>query len=458
MRIRLTVVALSAVAALTTLSGCVADNPGRAVDWLGGQQGIAGTEVLAEHSDIVGSTGLVRGELAPDLDDAGLERLIDSVQGYLTANDEVAIRLGRGDIDFAVSTDDEATAASIDLWHQVSDLDHLANAVVYTDPEFGSDVHARTLRAEAVGALDELDQLVTETGIHLELESFRTVDGIAHDTEEDDFFGSDIGNRLAFAVHWAPDCTPPGEERGLVEEFMERDDIDGAQLVLCDSFDVYFGLDASLSQVVPALRSQLDEAGLSLFPVWVRQQFDAYPDGRSVAVTPGDATALAVIDVFETPGAPPAYFELTPDRSLDVSEYGTPTADLLALVSASPVAATLPLIVIEGTDVAISGTLAELQVTLAQAVALATSSDQYGGIELSPTTGTVSLQSPVATDPDVVRAAADLRASGAWQGRTFTVIYLSTQLTIVGGVATVGDPNYTDGHVVQGFVDAWNAG
>ena len=63
----------------------------------------------------------------------------------------------------------------------------------------------------------------------------------------------------------------------------------------------------------------------------------------------------------------------------------------------------------------------------------------------------------MATDPDVVTAAADLRASGAWQGRVFTVIYLSTQLSITDGVATVGDPNYTDGHVVQGFVDAWNA-
>ena len=63
----------------------------------------------------------------------------------------------------------------------------------------------------------------------------------------------------------------------------------------------------------------------------------------------------------------------------------------------------------------------------------------------------------MATDPDVVTAAADLRASGAWQGRVFTVIYLSTQLSITDGVATVGDANYTDGHVVEGFVDAWNA-
>ena len=453
MRIRLTLATAVAAVVAVTLAGCVPNEPGLAIDWLDDQQGIVGVQVMADRSNTFSSTGIIRGELDPDLDEAGLERLIDSVQSYLGDHDEVAVRLGRAGIDFAVAVDDAATVRSIDLWRSVSDVPGIVNGVVSTYDASDSTVHVRTLRTEAVAVHRALVPLAAT----LEVEALRTAGDIAADLEQDDYFGSEIENRLSLTIHRDAACTPERTAVTLAEEFASRDEINGAQLRLCEGFDVYFAPPASLAQVVPALRSQLESVGLIDFPVWARQQFDAYADGRSVAVTPGDADALSVIDVFETAGAPPAYFTLAPDRSLSVTEYATPVADLLALVSASPVAVGLPLILLEGTDVAISGTLAELPATLSQAVALAGTSGQYGGIELSPTTGSVTLQSPVATDPDVVTAAADLRASGAWQGRAFTVIYLSTQLTITDGVAVIGDPNYTDGRVVQGFVDAWNA-
>ena len=453
MRIRLTLAAALVVALVAALAGCTPNKPGLATDWLAGQQGVADVQVMADHSDAFVSTGVIRGELTPDLDDAGLARLVDSVQSYLVDHGEVGVRLGRNGLYFAVAEDDAAVARSIDLWNEASQVDGIANGVVTTYDQSDSIVHVRALREDAVGVYRAL----APADATLEVEALRTAGDIAYDLEQDDFFGSDIENRLSVAIHRDAACTPTRTQVALAEGFVGRDDIDGAQLRLCDGFDAYFALAASLARVVPDLRAELEAAGLDQFPVWARQAFDAYPDGRSVAVTPGDPGALAVIDVFETAGAPPAYFELTPERVLTVTEYGTPVADLLTLVSGSAVAASLPLVGLEGTDVAISGTLADLPTTLAQAVALAGTSGQYGGIELSPTTGSVTLESPVATDPDVVTAAADLRASGAWQGRVFTVIYLSTQLSITDGVATVGDPNYTDGHVVQGFVDAWNA-
>lgn len=442
------------VVVIASLTGCTPNRPALATDWLDGQRGVADVQVMADSSNAFESTGIIRGELAPDLDDAGLASLVDSVQSYLADHEGVGIRLGYNGLDFAVSEDDAATSYAIELWREVTAVPGIVNGVVSVYDQTDSIVHVRTMRPESVSVLRGLDSLDAT----LEVEALRTDTDLAFDTEQDDFFGADIENRLSLATHRPAGCAAPAAQRALAEDFLSRDDIDGAQLRLCEGFDLFFAPTAVLSRVVPLLREQLDQAGLLDFPLWARQQFDAYADGRSVAVTPGDSAALAVIDIFETAGAPPAYFELAPDRTLTVTEYGTPTADLLALVSSTPVASLLPLVSIEGSDVAISGTLAELPSTLAQATALAASSGQYGGIELSPTAGSVTLQSPVATDPDVVAAAADLRASGAWQGRVLTVVYLSMQLTITDGVAVIGDPNYTDGHVVQGFVDAWNAG
>lgn len=454
MRIRLTLAAALAAVVAVALVGCTPNRPAQAYDWLIGQPGVIEVEVMADRSNAWDSSGIVRGELAPDLDDAAFSRLVDSVQAYLSDHLDVGVRLGRAGIDFAVVVDDAATARSIDLWRTVSAVPDIANGVVSTsDASDSTSVHVRMLREDAVGVSRALETL--DAALHLE--ALRTADEIADDLERDDRIGPNNENRRSIAVYRDAGCVPADAVVTLAEEFESRDDIDGALLRLCDGFDVYFALPASLAQVVPALRAELEAAGLEDFPVWARQQFDGFADGRSVAVAPGDPAALSVIDVFETAAAPPVYFELAPDRSLSITEYGTPVADLIALVSAAPAAASLPLVVLEGADVAISGTLADLPTTLAQAVALAGTSGQYGGIVLSPTTGSVTLDSPVATDPDVVTAAADLRASGAWQGRAFTVIYLSMELTITDGVAVIGNPDYTDGHVVEGFVDAWNA-
>jgi hypothetical protein len=228
-------------------------------------------------------------------------------------------------------------------------------------------------------------------------------------------------------------------------------------LTFCSAFDLYFTRDASLATLLPALYSEVATAGLLDLPVTAHQIVDSAPDGHLVSVTPGDPASLAVLGAFEVPGAPALYYTLRSDRSLDVVEYATPTADLLALVSASPTAATLPLIHIEGDTSSIDGTLAELPGMLEQVTALAATSDIFTNVELGPTTGVIYLNSPVATDPDVVAAAAALRASGAWVGRAFTVGYISMSLTITDGVAVLDDPSYTDPHVLEAFIAAWNA-
>ena len=64
---------------------------------------------------------------------------------------------------------------------------------------------------------------------------------------------------------------------------------------------------------------------------------------------------------------------------------------------------------------------------------------------------------PYLAQPDVEKAAADLRASGATDRRFFSVLYASYQADIVNGVAQLTDPDYVGADVMEAFVDAWNS-
>jgi len=445
--------ARAALAAITVLllgaglSGCVPDRPGDAASWLAGQQGVVSSSVLANHDGEFQSSGISRGELAPDLSDAGLENLVKAVEGYLDKHDQVSIRLGRKGIDFTVSTDDATTTTAIALWKQVAKVPDVQNAIIRGD----NSVHARVLRPAAVKVLAGLEGF----GADVSLEAFPDVATLADDTKRDDFFDEGIYSADSLGIHLAVGCSPPQAERKLAESFFARDEVVGGALELCTSFDLDFAEGASYSTVIPALYDEVAAADLVGFPVTAHQVVGPYADGHLVTVTPGDPAAFGILSAFEA--APAVYYVLGADRSLAVTEYGTATADLLALVAASPTAASLPLISIEGSNSKISGTLDQLAVTLQQADAFIAASDIFTQVELSPTTGSVDLQSPVGQDPDVVAAAKALRDSGAWQGRVFTVTYAAASLTITDGVAATNDPNYTDPHVIDAFIDAWNA-
>ena len=73
------------------------------------------------------------------------------------------------------------------------------------------------------------------------------------------------------------------------------------------------------------------------------------------------------------------------------------------------------------------------------------------------TAGSAYLDYEVGSEPDVVAAAADLRASGATEGRVFTIKMRSMEVHITDGVAVIAD-DYVGDESMLAFVDAWNAG
>lgn len=447
--LRAAVAALTVVLLGVALTGCVPDRPGDAAGWLRGQAGIVDVQVVANHDGEFQSSGISRGELAPDLSDERLASLIKSVEGYLASHDQVSIRLGRDGIDFTVSTDDENTTIAVDLWRKVATVPQIANAIVRGD----NSVHARVLRPDAVGVIGALAKLGTDVSV----EALKDAAAIANDTEQDDFSDDGTFSGVSLGLHWPQGCTPTPAERRLAESFFARDEIAGGSIELCSSFDLYYTEDAVYSTVIPALYGDVADADLLGFPVTAHQVVGPYSDGHLVAVTPGDPAAFAVLPAFEVPTAVGVYFTLGGDRSLDITDYEMPTADLLALVQASPAAASLPLIRLEGDTSAISGAPAQLPDMLAQVTALVATSDIFSNVELGPTTGSLSLSSPAGADPDVVVAARLLRDSGAWQGRSFSVGYAAASLTITDGIAVIDNPDYTDPHVVNAFIAAWGA-
>jgi hypothetical protein len=448
LRRKLLATSLALAVAAAALSGCVRNQPVAAVDWLDRQGGVADATILSDNTDAWSSSGLVHGELEPDIDDAGIQRLIDEIKKFWRNNPSVSFRLGWHGVDFAVSDDDAANDDAMSLWHAMIDIPTIKTAVAYSDA-----IDAHTLRDGTVDALGKLGDLPAD----LWVEAFANEQDLAQDTSDDYDYN---GYESEFALgYWIPDaCEPDAAVREYAESLLSRDDIEGGLLQLC--IDMTLGLPSgtSLAQAAPALRAELDERGLSEFPVTAHTELTGDYDTHTAAITPGDAGALAVLGIFEDSGIPDLFYDLDGERTLTVTAYAAPTADILALVQTSPAAAALPQIVVEGTPVKIYGPLSVLPDLLAQAVALDDASATFGSIELGVDTGSAFLDYEVGSQPDVVTAAADLRASGATVGRTFTIRMQSMEVYITDGVAQIADPGYTSPETMLAFVDAWNAG
>jgi hypothetical protein len=440
-----TSIALAVVAA--ALTGCVRNQTVAGVDWLDRQDGVVEATILSDNTDTWSSSGLVHGELEPDLDDAGIERLIEQIKGFWRNNSAVSFRLGWHGIDFSVSEVDRENADAMGLWHEVVDIPAIETAVTYS-----SAIDAHTLRDGTVDALGKLDDLQAD----LWVESFATEQDLADDTEKDyDYGGYESATALAY---WMPDaCVPDPAVREFAESLVARDDIQGGTLQLC--IDISLGLPdgASLAEAAPAMRTELDERGLTEFPVTMHGANNGDYDAHNAVITPGDPASLAVLDIFEMSTIPELFYELDAERTLSVTAYASQTTDLLALVTTSPAAAALPQIVLEGTPVTIYGPLSALPALHDEAVALDDASEHFGSITLGVETGSAYLDYEVGSEPDVVSAAADLRASGATDGRVFTMKMRSMEVHITDGVAVIAD-DYVGDESMLAFVDAWNAG
>jgi hypothetical protein len=437
--------ALVAIAALAAaaLTGCVKNLPNGAVDWLDQQDGVAEASILADNTGAWSSSGLVRGELDPDIDDAKLETLIGKVQKYQADTGGVAIWLGYDDLDFDVEDGDNS--GTVALWRKVLDVDGLASGIVYA-----SELRVRALRPDAVAAFEALAPL--NAGVRLE--AFTDAQALADDYAADVQYDQVNVNALEFRR--PGDCTPDAAVLDFAESLVDRDEIPGATIDLCSGITLDLPATASIAHSAQTLRAELDQRGLTLFPVQLTSvSADAT---RFAAITPGSASILPVLEVFEADGVPPMDYSLSPDSTLAITAYGVPTADLLALVKKSPAAAKLQGIGLQGDPVSVLAPLKDLPDLLDTALSLDAASDTFGSVELGVGFGSVFLDSGVGEDPDVVTAAADLRASGVTKGRFFSVKYLNAQADIENDVAALADPNYTDPHVLQAFVDAWNAG
>ncbi len=440
-----TSIALAVVAA--ALTGCVRNQPVAGVDWLDRQDGIVDATILSDNTDAWSSSGLVHGELEPDIDDAGIQRLVDEIKKFWRNNPSVSFRLGWHGVDFSVSDVDADNDDAMALWHAMIDIPEVETAVASSDT-----IDAHTLRTGTVEALGKLDDLPAD----LWVEAFANEQDLAQDTSDDyDYNGYESDFALGY---WIPDaCEPDAAVREFAESLLDRDDIEGGLLQLC--IDMTLGLPAgsSLAVAAPAMRAELDERGLTAFPVTMHTARTGDYDTHAAAITPGDAAALGVLDIFEDESLADTFYELDADRKLTVTAYESPTADLLALVQTSPETAALPEIELVGTPVTIYGPLSVLPDLLAQATALDAASDTFGSITLGVDTGSAFLDYEVGSQPDVVTAAADLRASGATEGRVFTIRMQSMEVHITDGVAVIGD-DYTGAESMLAFVDAWNAG
>lgn len=441
---RLIALAIPVLLVAVALTGCVATNlPTPARDWLAGQDGVTSAEVLSDTTDAWSSHGLVRGELKPGITDQQISALVGKIQQFSSKSGGVAFWLGLKEIDFGVSEGDNTSAVA--LWRNVLDVDGVVSGVVYD-----GDVRVRTLRPQAVEALGTL--MTSDSGVRLEA----FTDRAALDADRADDIQYDQVNTAALDYRRPAGCGPADAVLEFSQSLAARDEFPGATIDLCAGITIDLPLEAPFAAEAVELRSELDSRGLSEFSVQLNAD-DGAGTAHFAAITPGDAKLLPVLAAFEGAGAPALSYSLGPDGNLAVTGYSTPTADLLKLIQASPVASGLAGIGLEGSPVAILGTANQLPSLLEQALALAASSDAYGSVKLGQGFGSVTLSAPGTSQPDVDKAVADLRATGVTDGRFFSVYYAAFQADIANNIAALSNPDYTDPVVMQSFVDTWNA-
>jgi len=430
------IVAVVAVT-LATLTGC-SNDPAAAVGWLKGQPGIASAQVVESTNEELLVSGTTLGELKPGVSSADLAKLVHSVQAFTAKHHNVTIELGRNGFAFVVGSDSD-TKTAIALWRRVSKVPKLLGAVTA-----GNAVNAQVLRPDVGRALDDLLGL----GADLRLDAYP------------DLATANSSTAAAASISYQAkaDCHPQRAVVAFAVKVAARDDVGSAQLGLCDGLSLTLTPSSSVAATAPTLRAELDAAGLSQFPVNLNNQPDDPTQTHSADVTPGDPTALGVLAGLEAAGTPPWRYLLTSDGTLTVTDFESPAATLLAAVGSAPGSAALPAIIVEGQDASVGGTLAQLPGLLAEATAVGASSPLLVQVKLDPTHGSCELSAPVGQDPDVVTAAAALKATGVTKNRTFTVKYIGYEVTIADGKATIGDPNYSGGAIMDQFVTAWNGG
>ncbi|HEX7834099.1 MAG TPA: hypothetical protein VF479_01370, partial [Pseudolysinimonas sp.] len=323
--------AASVVAALVVaaLAGCVKNLPNPAAEWLAGRDGVVDASVLADNTGAWSSSGLVRGELDPDIDDAGIARLIGEIQSYQAEVGAVAFWLGWHGIDFSVSSVDGENTQAVWLWQQLVDVPGVVSGVVVAD-----EIRARALRPDTAAAFAALRAL--DAGVRIE--AFADDEALAADALADTQSLDEL-NPVAIEYRRPKGCDPVAAVIDYGDSVLGRDDITGGVVDVCTGVTLDLPIDASLATEAIALRQDLDSRGISAFPVQLVREFDG--GTQFAAVTPGDPAVLPVLAVFERPGAPPASYSLAPDGNLGVTSYDTPTSELLTLMQGAPAAGKL---------------------------------------------------------------------------------------------------------------------
>lgn len=446
---------VSVAVLVAALTGCTPNRPGQAIQWLSGRHGVVGTDVLADHSDAFTSSGIIRGELDPNLSASDLDALVDEVQKYLSEHGEVSIRLGRGGVDFAVYVDDGDTATGRELWTRVSGIPGLVNGVAS-----GADLLMRVLRDDAATTLRALERVVVDVedryAVSIELEAFRDPGSLGSTASDDDFFGG-LQNLQALDYRVPAGCSPTATLQTYALDLAADDRVDGGTLDLCTRLDVQYATGVDLAGAVSDTRTRLEADGLTEFPVSVAQGSGGFADAHHVDVTPGDAALLDVVPALAALD-PSVSYSLDVDRNLVITDWSHPATSLLASLSTIASAPLLPSIRLEAEDMKATGSYDQLSSLIQDATDLLALDPQFSDADLTADSVVLSLYSPVGTDPDMPAAVAALRSSPIWTTHVVDVNYINYHVYIRDGVATIGDPGYVGGEVMDEFVRLWNGG
>ncbi|GHF06467.1 hypothetical protein [Pseudolysinimonas yzui] len=448
---RPTVLLLAATLALTALTGCTPNVVNGAHSWLNGQDGVESAEVVVDRTSLFETSGVIRGELDADLDDAVLDALVERSVEYVSDHPGVEFRLGYDDVDFRIG-EASATAAARELWDDVVGLGGVVAAVI--DPDL---VHLYVLRSDTHEVLEAL----RDSPVAVQVESFRGDDDMIADRRDDDY-GPLQRSHGSFQFLWGGACEPSEETWGRALESAGFDAIDGGVADVCGGYDLVYRPETDLT-VVALEWAEHQELSREPAPTFtVSEEGDGH---HEIQVTPGDASLFPVVAALETSGAPTVQYTLAADGTLVVQGWDSPPTTVFDLVAGSPLAARLTSITIagdaggfhEGGSIEATGTLDQISTLIADAEALIPLHESFYGVAITPQAVRLGLYSPPGSDPDMPAAAAALRTSPIWTTRPMYVDYLNGSVLIENGVATIGD-DYTDRAPYDAFVAAWNGG
>ena len=446
---RPSVAVLLAALVAGALSGCTPNVTNGAMSWMSGQGEVAQAELVVDRTTMFGTSGVIRGELKPDLDDAALDGLVQRAVDYVRDHEGVEFRLGYADVDFLIE-DAANTAVGREHWDELRGLDGLVSALASA-----GDVLVHTLRPEARATLDALRDFPAP----VEFETFRTLQAEESDRRNDDY-GPRQNRDGALNVTRGAGCDPTDEQwdRALLTT---DDAVESGNVVVCGDYALEYVPESDLVAVATAW-AESQASAVDPAPALAVSENDL--NGRVIHVTPGDAALFAAVQGFETPGAPEVSYELRADGTLEVSG-GAPTSELVAALASSPTASLLTSISVDGSwpgpvggeSVIVRGTLAELAGLIAEVEALFPLDPAFYNITADAGSLRVDLYSPPGSDPDMASAAAALKGSPIWTTRATVVGYLNGEVLIENGVARVA-AEYTDHEPYDAFVAAWNAG